>query len=65
MVIVVIPSTQVPPTTVILGSPWWVVTATGHALEMVAALLAYLMEWHLVVNVSYSMHSIIIWVINS
>ncbi len=46
MVMVGIPSTQMPPTTVIVGSLWWVVTATGRVLEMVAALLAYLMEWH-------------------
>ncbi len=36
-----------------LGS-LWLVLATGHVLEMVAALLAHLMEWLQLVNVSCS-----------
>ncbi len=48
---VVIPSTQMPRTTVILDSLWWVVLATGFVLEMVAALMVLLVEWRHLVKV--------------
>ncbi len=50
MEMILIPLVRLPPTVVTLDFLWLVI-ATGHVLEMVAALLVPLAEWHQLVKV--------------